>query len=516
MTLLEQTTLFGESIAVDEAAPRPTGSGSKSGRKSVAEDSPIAWRDDLDGVESLDWFTRTYLLAPRGYGAGAPMWLRPWQLAMCGGLYSDEVSLAIWVLPRGQGKSAISAAIGLHSLFNPCNVGKRIAIIAQDERSARRLLRTASRMVELNPELSERATIYRDRIEVPGTDSEIVSLPAEAHRVEGSDLDLAILDEIGFMPKDVFEAAVFSTGKVDGSKTLCIGTPSPPKFREVSPLYELVLRGRAGSDETVSLVEYSVPYDEDIYSTATWAKSNPAHESHPGGWLTNKSILSQAPPKTRETEFRRARLCQWLEGSSDPAVDLEGWKRSARPGVEIPAGAPVVLALDGSMNGDSTALLMGTISSKPHFQVMGLWEPTEDEHVSHLEVEDKIVELARRYRIVELVADPFRWQRSLQVLEESGLPVVSFPQTTQRLTPATNDLRATVVNDGLTHSDDERLNSHVLNATVQDTPRGVKIAKVNRTGRIDLLACLVMALSRAQWLASPKSRTKNKVKGYKR
>ena len=255
MTLLEQPALFGESIAVDESAPRPTGSGSKSGRKSVAEDSPIPWRGDLEGVESLDWFTRTYLLVPRGYGAGAAMWLRPWQLEMCQGLYSEEVSLAIWVLPRGQGKSGISAAIGLHHLFNPANAGKRIAIIAQDERSARRLLRSAARMVELNPLLSERATIYRDRIEVPGTDSEIVALPAEAHRVEGSDLDLAILDEIGFMPKDVFEAAVLSTGKFDGSKVLCIGTPSPAKFREVSPLYELVLRGRAGSDEAVSLVE---------------------------------------------------------------------------------------------------------------------------------------------------------------------------------------------------------------------------------------------------------------------
>src|SRR5699024_5755871 len=100
------------------------------------------------------------------------------------------------------------------------------------------------------------------------------ALPAEAHRVEGSDLDLAILDEIGFMPKDVFEAAVLSTGKFDGSKVLCIGTPSPAKFREVSPLYELVLRGRAGSDEAVSLVEYGVSDDEDIYSPATWAKAN--------------------------------------------------------------------------------------------------------------------------------------------------------------------------------------------------------------------------------------------------
>lgn len=516
MTLLQQTALFGESVAVDESAPRAASSGSKSGRKGSAEASPIPWRDDLEGVDSLDWFTKSYLLVPRGYGAGSPMWLRPWQLDMARGLYSESVSLAVWVLPRGQGKSGISAAIGLHALYNPANAGKRIAVVAQDERSARRLLRSAARMVELNPVLAERAIIYRDRIEVPGTDSEIVALPAEAHRVEGSDLDLAILDEIGFMPKDVFEAAVLSTGKLDGSKVLCIGTPSPAKFREVSPLYELVLRGRAGSDDTVSLVEYGAPDDDDIYSPATWARANPAHESHPGGWLTDRSIRAQLPPITRETEFRRARLGQWLEGSSDPAVDLEAWKKAARPGVKIPEGVPVVLALDGSMNGDSTALLMGTISSVPHFEVAGLWEPTEDEPVNHLEVEDRIVELASRYRVVELVADPFRWQRTLQVLEERGLPVVSFPQTTQRLTPATNDLRATVVNGGLTHADDERFNRHVLNATVSDTPRGVKIAKVNRTGRIDLLACLVMALSRAQWLASPKARPRKKVRGYKR
>lgn len=511
--LVEQTALFGESIAVDERASNERGAGRKAG---ATELLPLPWNDSATGADSLAWFSETYLRVPRGYGAGAAMWLRPWQKDMARGLYSEETSLAIWVLPRGQGKSGISAAIGLYELFKPDNMGKRIAIVAQDERGARRLLRSASRMVELSPLLSERAKIYRDRIEVPGTDSEIVALPAEAARVEGSDLDFVILDEIGFMPKDVFEAALLSTGKFDGSKVLCIGTPSPAKYRDVSPLYELVLRGRAGSDSAVSLVEYGVSEDMDIYAPATWAVANPAHESHPGGWLTDKSIRAQLPPITRETEFRRARLGQWLEGSTDPAVDLEAWKKSARPGVRIPQHAPVVLALDGSMNGDSTALLMATISAKPHLEVVAVWEPDEDNHVNHLEVEDKIVETAGRYRVAEVVADPFRWQRSLQVLEERGLPVVAFPQTTQRLTPATNDLRATVVHGGLTHGDDEKLNEHMLNATVQDTPRGVKIAKVNRDKKIDLMACVIMALSRAQWLASSRSQKNKAVRGYKR
>ena len=41
----------------------------------------------------------------------------------------------------------------------------------------------------------------------------------------------------------------------------------------------------------------------------------------------------------------------------------------------IPDGAEVVLTLDGSFNGDSTALLVATVSTSPHLQVGGLWEP---------------------------------------------------------------------------------------------------------------------------------------------
>ena len=85
--------------------------------------------------------------------------------------------------------------------------GARCAVIAQDDRSAKRLLSSAVRMVELDEDLASRCVVYRDRIVVPGTGSEFLALPAEAHRVEGEDLTLAILDEVGFMPTDTFEAA---------------------------------------------------------------------------------------------------------------------------------------------------------------------------------------------------------------------------------------------------------------------------------------------------------------------
>lgn len=494
--------------------------GVKAGPKAQAENAPLPWRDDLHGAESLDYFVSRWLMVPRGMGAGGSMRLRTWQKSMAATLYEARTHIAVWVLPRGQGKSGIAAAIALHHVFNPSNFGARVAVVAQDERSARRLLKTAARMIELNPELAARATVYRDRITIPGHDAEITALPAEAHRVEGSDLDLAILNEIGFMPADTFEAAVLSVGKVHGGKVLCIGTPSPAKFKEISPLWGLVVSGRADPGGGVALVEHGAPNSWPIHDPKTWAAANPAHEDNGDeGWLTTASIAAQAPPRTRELEFRRARLGQWVNASSEPIVSAESWQSRGRPGVMIPQGTPVVIALDGSHNNDSTAVLVASISSKPHVQVGGLWEPVKEDDdytVPVQEVEDRIVELAMKFQVREVIADPFRWQRSLQVLEERGLPVAVFPQTSARLTPATNDMRAAVVSGGLTHPADKRLTEHVLAASIQETSRGVKIGKPGAKQKVDLAACLIMAFSRAQWLNGKQGKKRKKVRSYAR
>lgn len=506
-----QAQLF--SLPVADQTP---GGGVKAGPKSQADLSAIPWNFELTGADSLSWFTESYLTVPRGKGAGGPLLIRPWQYNMCETLYNPGTSLAVWVIPRGNGKSGISAAIALHAIFDPRNHGKRVAIVAQDERSALRLLKSAARMVELSPALSSRATVYRDSIIIPGSDSQLVALPAEAHRVEGSDLDLAILDEIGFMPKATFEAAVFSVGKTDGGKVLAIGTPSPAKFKEISPLWDLVVRGRSNpTDISMQLVEFGAPQNAPIDSPETWAIANPAY----GDWLSESAVRAQLPPISRELEFRRARLGQWLDSSSEPAFNPDGWKKQARPGVKIPRGTRVVLALDGSMNGDSTAIVVGSVSSKPHFQIGGLWEPEKespDYEVSHLEVEERIMELAEEFTVVEVVADPFRWQRSLQVLAEQGLPVSQFPQTAQRLTPATNDLRAAVNNGGLTHGDEPRFNEHVLRTSVEESTRGLKLAKPSKKLKIDLAACLIMCYSRCQWLGSKNNKKNRKVRAFKR
>lgn len=211
------------------------------------------------------------------------------------------------------------------------------------------------------------------------------------------------------------------------------------------------------------------------------------------------------PPKSREHEFRRARLAQWVETNVESWLTADAWDACAEAR-QVPDGADVVLALDGSFSQDSTALVAATVSPRPHPTVVGLWErPDRDPawRVDVLAVDAAVRrDAARRWQVREVIADPFRWQRSLAVLAEDGLPVVEFPQTAQRKSPATTGLTEAAANRRVTHDGDKRLRAHVLKAVLRDDRRGVRdqVSKHSEQ-RIDLAVCCVMAHARAAWHA---------------
>jgi hypothetical protein len=102
----------------------------------------------------------------------------------------------------------------------------------------------------------------------------------------------------------------------------------------------------------------------------------------------------------------------------------------------IPDGAEVVLSFDGSFNGDTTVLVVATVDQRPHIDLVELWEAAGTQ-VAIVDVEQAIRTACRRWRVLEIAADPFRWARSLQLLDGEGLPVLEYPQSPGRMTPAT-------------------------------------------------------------------------------
>ncbi|MDX1879626.1 terminase TerL endonuclease subunit [Mycolicibacterium sp. 141076] len=217
------------------------------------------------------------------------------------------------------------------------------------------------------------------------------------------------------------------------------------------------------------------------------------------------------PPKSSEAHFRRARLCQFVGPVEDAFLTADVWD-SLDAGHSISDGAEVVVALDGSFGGahaDTTAVLLASVSARPLFQPLQVWQSdgSDDYRVPVLEVEDAIRDACKRFQVREVVADPFRLNRTLQVLAGEGIPISEFPHSPARLTRATTDLFTAAQNGRMSHNGSELLRRHVLAATLIESDKGLRLGKASRSRtapKIDLAACMVMAHSRATWLASQK------------
>lgn len=475
------------------------------GPKGEADASPLPFRSRAEGANRFAAWCEQFLRVPKGVGVGEPLVLRPWQVEMLRPILDPDPrpSVAGIMLPRGNGKTALMAALGLYELFNGPD-GNEIPIVAVDERQAGLTLRPAQRMVELNPELAARCRVYRDRIVVPATGSSLTALPAEAKRLEGlGTWTLALADEVGVIDQQTWQTLLLGLGKLPGAVAVGIGTPPNS---DASVLHDMRRYAReCPDDESFAWVEFSADefQDHPVDCRHCWELANPAL----GDFLTVEALAALLPPKTREGNYRRARLTQFVSENEAPFVPSDVWD-GLGTGVGVADGSPVVLALDGSVGGryaDTTALLLMTVAAVPHAHPLRVWQTDgrDDYRVPILEVEQAVRDAAQRFELVELVADPFRWMRSLEVLRNDGINVAEFPHSPSRLTAATTDLFRACHNNGLTHSGDPLLREHVLNATVTEADKGLKLSKVSRSrqaGKIDLAACLVMAYSRCQWL----------------
>ena len=479
----------------------------KAGPKSAVIPTPLPFRSRKTGSARFAAWAAKFVKVPKGTNAKSPLKLRPWQLALIGSVEDAEIQprTAGWMLPRGQGKSTLVAAYGLYRFFND-GEGAVVCVVAVDERQAGIVFGIARRMVELNYDMESRVQVFKDKLYNPTTDSYFHCLPAEPKRLEGLDYTLAILDEGGVVTRDTYEVLTLAQGKRERSSLVVIGTPGPNPHDNV--LADLrTYAAEHPEDSTMVWREFSADefIDHPVDCRHCWELANPAL----GDYLHEDALVALLPPKTREATFRRARLCQFAT-EEDGAFLPRGLWDGLSTGVGVPDGVEVVLALDGSFSDDTTALLVGTVSQSPHFDVVATWErPTGDEsyRVPVAEVEQTIRDSCKRWKVTEIIADPFRWTRTLQALEAESLPVVEFPHSPSRLTAATGDLYSAATNSRMTHSGDPRLAAHIAAAVIQEDGRGMRLAKASRrrnARKIDLAACLVMAHSRATWKATRK------------
>ena len=445
--------------------------------------------------------------------AGSPLEFRGWQRELTRQLFAVREDnklkhkIALIGLPRKNGKSAWLSSVALENLVFGAQGGEIYSCAAEKEQ-AKIVFGTAKEMIRLEPELSELLQVYKDTIYNPKTGSVYRALSAEAFTKEGLNPTFVAFDELHAQQnRELWDVMSLAMGAriepmMVAITTAGVKTDSSGKDSLCYSLYEYGKRVASGEVVDPSFFfAWWQPQDSqvDYRLPETWSQANPGFND-----IVAEDDFTSAVLRTPEAEFKTKRLNIWTS-TSDAWLPHGTWDAVVDNERAIEDGSNIVLAFDGSFNGDCTVIVAVSADEVPHIFPVAVWEKPDEAdanwQVPVLEVEDAIREACKRWQVMEIACDPYRWARTFQVLEDEGLPIVVFPQTASRMTPATTRFFEAVVNKSITQNGDAQLARHISNATLRVDQRGSRLAKEKRgsTRRIDLAVASVMGLERAVW-----------------
>jgi phage terminase large subunit-like protein len=445
---------------------------------------------------------------------GDALVLRLWQKELVRRIFARDADggltarVALVGTPRKSGKSALASTLALYSLIAEGIEGGEVVVAAAEKEQARIIFGEAKRMVE-SSELSEMCTLYRDAIFVPSTNSVMKVLSAEAYSKEGLNVSRAIVDEIHAHKNrelwDVLSLSMGNRGKLAQLLAVTTAGQKQDMTGQDSIAYSLYQYGKRVStgeidDPTFFMSWWEAEPEADHRLESTWESANPGYND-----LVSKDDFASAVNRTPEPEFRTKRLNQWVS-SLNAWLPTGKWEQLDAD-IELDPDQPVIVGFDGSFNGDCTALAYATIPKEdelPHVGLIRVWEKqpedTDDWRVSTSEVEDEIVQFCQKYNVKEIACDPFRWQRTMEAMQDLGLPVVEYNSSSpSRMVPACSKLYQAVTEGQLTHDGNPTLARHLSNTVIKVDRLGPRIVKEHRGSprKIDAAVAAVIAFDRA-------------------
>ena len=408
-------------------------------------------------------------------------------------------------LPRKNGKTSLAAALGVYHLIADSADTAPVAIAAAGDRQQARLVHDeVKRMIQASPDLSSACTVYRNEILSHRNGGTFRCVSADAGLQQGLNPSFVVIDEYHVhKTTELFDALTLGSATRSQPLAIVISTAGYDLDSPLGRLYRYGTKVKNGEVHDPSFgMTWHGPADNeeyDLHDPATWARFNPAWDH-----FMNQDEFESAHRRTAEAPFTRYRLNGWtkVENSWLPAGVFEALTSDRR----LEPGERVVLGFDGSYNGDSTALVACTVDEPRHLEVIGLWEKPDDQSAMGWrtpvhEVYAEIVEAFDRYNVVELAADPWRFEQSLaQLDEEFPDRVVQFNTgSAQRMTQATVAMFEAIVDGHLSHNGDPALVRHFSNAILREDHRGSRISKTNKssTRKLDLAVASLIAHHRA-------------------
>lgn len=447
------------------------------------------------------------------------------------------VETVFWMIPRGNRKTSLAAALALLHTIGPEKVPAGQVIFAASDREQAGLgFKEAANIVRMDKRLVAATRIYdahnsAKKIAFPKFGVELQAISSDGAAQHGKTPAFVLVDEIHvWKGRDLWEALKSGLVKTAGTLMVIATTAGRGNENIGFDQYDYARRVAIGEIENPAFL----PIIFEAGANDNWRDESVWHRVNPGlshGFPNLDAMRSQA----REAEHRPAErhafeqfnLNIWKAASRDPLFDMAVYDSGHDPHFDLAdlEALPCFIGVDMSKNGDLTAIVAawrhddGRITVHPWFYV-----PREDlagraqrDQVPYVQwekdgfitaidgpviepeaIEDQIRELCAAFDVREILFDPHLAAMTLQRLANDGLPAIQFRQGPLTMGPAIGDLERIVNGRRIRHAGHPILRHHFdsVVATRNDTGL-VRMHKGKRTDRIDGAVAAAMAVSRA-------------------
>lgn len=486
---------------------------------------------------------------PKNPARGHGFQLDPWQERIVRRIYGPRredgtriVRTVVLLLPRGNRKTSLSAALALLHTLGPERVPfGEVLSAAADRKQARIGFAEAASIIRMDKRLQGVSRIQdgqRHRITSTKHGSFYEAISADAGTQHGRTPAFVLADELHVWKKrELWDVLRTGLTKTKGALLIVATTAGRGQENVAFDIVDYARKVALGEieDPATLPILFEAARDADWRDEALWHRVNPGLANEFLDIDSLRQMAREAERRIGDREaFRQFHLNTWLDNSTDPFVDMAIYDEGASP-VDIDAlkDRPCWLAVDLSSNHDLTCIVAAwraddggyivhpwffcpadNLQAKadrdqapyPTWAEKGFITPTPGNVVDYRTVEDKIRELCVTFKVQEIAFDPHMATVMMASLAEDGLPAVAMRQGWVTMAPAIKELERAIVGRQLTHGGHPVLRWNFDNIAVHTDSAGNRMFHKGKSrDRIDGAQATAMAVGRASHGPKPLS-----------
>ena len=493
-----------------------------------------------------------------GVIAGNPFILEPWQWFAFGSIFGwlnvekfhgqriRRFRSADIIIPKKNGKSIMSGAVGLYMMDWDGWPGAQCYILAKNQSHAKDLgYRSAQIMVENSETLKEQYKIRYDAansgIYFKANQSFYKPITSKAESEDGRNVHFCGPDET----KDWTNFEIYNlmkNGTVNAPNSLILSTTTAGPNQESlgykrQKYLEKVLDQTIEDDSLFGVIYTIDPEDKEDpgfwMDHKVWRKANPNF-----GVSVYPEALQTIANEARHSldqriDFETKHLNIW-HSSISSFVSSEAWNACGIEKLPAPftnldallkkyAGVEAFIGLDMGSVDDFTAVVVcvrngdrldviplffvpeGNMQERKNAHLVKPWVEhgyilaTQGMTTNHAFTQNYIEQVASHVTVREVIMDRYRTELIEPALEDMGIVTVGVGQGYGGISPCVDTLESMILEKQINHGDNPVLRWMMSNIVIQKNPAGDrKFAKDRAEDKIDGPVALAMALYRAQ------------------